>query len=213
MPIERLQAFYRTYYQPDNAVLLVAGKFDEAKTLALVNQTFGRIPKPTRTLPAFYTLEPTQDGERSVTLQRVGDVQAIAGGVPRALGHATRPRARSNLLEQVLTDTPSGRLYKALVETKKATSVGGYFMELHDPGFLIFSAEVRQDQDVERRAKTTLVQTLDAAAGSTPITKEEVERARADAPEEHRPDVEQRRPRRPRTCPSTSARATGGSSS
>ena len=51
VPIDRLQAFYRNYYQPDNAVLLVAGQFDEAKTLALVNRIFGRIPKPTRTLP------------------------------------------------------------------------------------------------------------------------------------------------------------------
>jgi len=177
VPIDRLQNFYRTFYQPDNAVLLVAGKFDEAKTLALVNQTFGKIPKPTRTLPVFYTLDPTQDGERSVTLQRVGDVQAIAAAYHVPSG--TDPSSGAvNLLEQVLTDTPSGRLYKALVETKKATSVGGYFMELHDPGFVIFNAEVRQDQDVNA-AKTALVQTLDAAAGATPITKEEVDRARA----------------------------------
>ncbi|MGE5414608.1 MAG: M16 family metallopeptidase [Syntrophomonadaceae bacterium] len=177
VPIERLQNFYRTFYQPDNAVLLVAGKFDEAKTLALVNETFGRIPKPTRPLPTFYTLDPTQDGERSVTLQRVGDVQALAAAYHVPSG--TDPSSGAvNLLEQILTDTPSGRLYKALVETKKATSVGGYFMELHDPGFLIFNAEVRQDQNVED-AKKALVQTLDAAAGSAPITKEEVERARA----------------------------------
>jgi len=177
VPIDRLQGFYRTFYQPDNAVLLVAGKFDEAKTLALVNQAFGKIPKPTRTLPAFYTLDPTQDGERSVTLQRVGDVQAIAAAYHVPSG--TDPSSGAvNLLEQVLTDTPSGRLYKALVETKKATSVGGYFMELHDPGFVIFNAEVRQDQDVNA-AKAAFVQTLDGAAGATPITKEEVERARA----------------------------------
>src|SRR5580700_2471031 len=44
VPIDRLQAFYHLYYQPDNAVLLVAGKFDEAKTLALVSQAFGAIP-------------------------------------------------------------------------------------------------------------------------------------------------------------------------
>ncbi|HVQ54441.1 MAG TPA: pitrilysin family protein, partial [Thermoanaerobaculia bacterium] len=172
VPIDRLQGFYRTFYQPDNAVLLVAGKFDEAKTLELVNQTFGRIPKPTRTLPAFYTLDPTQDGERAVTLQRVGDVQAIAAAYHVPSGTDASSGA-VNLLEQVLTDTPSGRLYKALVETKKATSVGGYFMELHDPGFVIFNAEVRQDQDVNA-AKTAFVQTLDAAAGATPITKEEV---------------------------------------
>jgi len=53
VPIDKLQGFYRTWYQPDNAVLLVAGRFDEAKTLAKINQTFGRIPRPTRTLPVF----------------------------------------------------------------------------------------------------------------------------------------------------------------
>ncbi|MGZ5429280.1 MAG: M16 family metallopeptidase, partial [Thermoanaerobaculia bacterium] len=58
--IDRLQAFYRTYYQPDNAVLVVAGKFDEAKTLALVQKTFGSIPKPARTVPPTYTLDPPQ---------------------------------------------------------------------------------------------------------------------------------------------------------
>ncbi|HTY42357.1 MAG TPA: pitrilysin family protein, partial [Thermoanaerobaculia bacterium] len=177
VPIARLQNFYRTFYQPDNAVLLVAGKFDEAKTLDLVNQIFGKIPKPTRPLPTFYTLDPTQDGERTVTLQRVGDVQALAAAYHVPSG--TDPSAGAvNLLEQILTDTPSGRLYKALVETKKATTVGGYFMELHDPGFLMFNAEVRQDQNVED-AKKAFVQTLDAAAGATPITREEVERARA----------------------------------
>jgi zinc protease len=58
VPIEKLQAFYRKYYQPDNAVLLVAGKFDEAKTLELVNQKFGVIPKPDRRLDPIYTIEP-----------------------------------------------------------------------------------------------------------------------------------------------------------
>jgi zinc protease len=177
VPIGRLQAFYRTYYQPDDAVLLVAGRFDEAKTLALVQQLFGRIPRPTRTLPVYYTLDPTQDGERSVTLRRVGDVQELAAAYHAPSG--TDPSSGAlELLQQVLTDTPSGRLYKALVETKKATSVGGYFMELHDPGFLMFNAEVRQNQDIED-ARATFVATLDAAAEKSPISGEEVERARA----------------------------------
>ena len=77
MPIERLQAFYRTYYQPDNAVLLIAGKFDEQKTLGLVDKYFSPIPRPTRTLQKIYTIEPTQDGERAVTLRRTGDTQLV----------------------------------------------------------------------------------------------------------------------------------------
>jgi zinc protease len=107
----------------------------------------------------------------------VGDVQAIAAAYHVPSG--TDPSSGAiNLLEEILTDTPSGRLYKALVETKKATSVGGYFMELHDPGFVMFNADVRQDQSIED-ARTAFVRALDAAAGSAPIIKDEVERARA----------------------------------
>ena len=176
VPIDRLQAFYRTYYQPDNAVLLIAGRFDEAKTLALVNRIFGPIPKPKRTLPPLYTLDPVQDGERQVTLERVGDVQAIAAAYHTPSGSSPESGALE-LLTEILTDTPSGRLYKALVETKKATSVGGYFMALHDPGFLMFDAEVRQDQSVAD-ARSAMLAALDAAAGPEPITEPELQRAR-----------------------------------
>jgi zinc protease len=177
VPIDRLQAFYRRFYQPDNAVLLVAGRFDEAKTLDLVNRIFGRIPRPSRVLTDTYTLDPTQDGERQVRLERVGEIQAICAAYHVPSG--THPESGAvGLLVEVLTSTPSGRLYKALVETRKATSVGGYFMELHDPGFVIFDAEVLQDRPLEE-ARAAFVQTLDAAAGAAPVTKEEVERARA----------------------------------
>jgi zinc protease len=65
--IESLQTFYRTYYRPDNAVLLVAGKFDEVKTLRWVANYFGAIPKPARALPKPQTRLDfkTADGERS----------------------------------------------------------------------------------------------------------------------------------------------------
>ncbi|NLC60472.1 MAG: insulinase family protein, partial [Gammaproteobacteria bacterium] len=71
VPIERLQAFYRTWYQPDNAVLVVAGDFDPETTLQIVADSFGAIARPERALPASYTVEPPQDGERSVTVRRV----------------------------------------------------------------------------------------------------------------------------------------------
>ena len=176
VPIDRLQAFYRTYYQPDNAVLLIAGRFDEAKTLALVNRIFGPIPRPKRPLPAMYTLDPVQDGERQVSLERVGDLQAIAAAYHAPSGSSPDSGA-VELLTEILTDTPSGRLYKALVETQKATSVGGYFMALHDPGFLMFDAEVRQDQSLSD-ARAAMLAALDAAAGPQPVTEEELRRAR-----------------------------------
>jgi len=176
VPIERLQAFWRTYYQPDNAVLLVAGKCDEEKTLAMVNAIFSPIPRQARALPTTYTAEPTQDGERSVALRRVGDVQALA--VAYHVPAGSHPDAAAvEILAEVLGDTPSGRLHKALVEKKKATRVSSFFLDLKEPGFLLLRAEVRQDQSLED-ARAAMLETLDGAV-STPPSKEEVERARA----------------------------------
>ena len=73
VPIDRLAAFYQKYYQPDNAVLVVAGQFDASKALGDVAETVGAIPRPTRKLDETYTVEPVQDGERSVELRRVGN--------------------------------------------------------------------------------------------------------------------------------------------
>ena len=175
VPIERLQAFYRTYYQPDNAWLLVAGRFDEAKTLAQIDRIFSVIPRPTRKLQTTYTAEPVQDGEREVTLRRVGDVQELA--VAYHVPSGSHPDAAAvDVLSDILGDTPSGRLHKALVETKKASSVGGFFQALHDPGFLMLTAEVRQE-DAIGPTRQAMLQTIDALR-TTPPTKEEVERAR-----------------------------------
>jgi zinc protease len=175
VPIGRLQAFYRTYYQPDNAVLVVAGKIDEAKTLALVEKRFGAIPKPARTLYPTYTLDPPQDGERTVTLRRVGDVQIAAAAYHIPAG--SDPDAPGvDLLAFALADTPSGRLHKALVETKKASSVFEYSPPVKEPGLLLFGAEVRQDQSLDE-AKDILLKTVEDAAVHPP-TKEEIERGR-----------------------------------
>ena len=176
VPIERLQAFYHNYYQPDNSVLLVAGKFDESKTLALVDKYFSPIPRPTRTLQKIYTVEPTQDGERSVTLRRTGDTQLV-----QALYHVpagSHPDfAAIDIIAQILGDDPSGRLHKTLVETKKASSIFGFDFQWHDPTLAIFGAEVRQGDSLEA-ARDTLIETIEGI-GANPPTKEEVERARA----------------------------------
>src|SRR5499433_2186776 len=72
VPIDRLAAFYKKYYQPDNAFVTIAGQIDPSKTLALVGTTLGAIPRPSRALDQTYTVEPSQDVERTVELQRVG---------------------------------------------------------------------------------------------------------------------------------------------
>jgi zinc protease len=175
VPIERLQAFYKKYYQPDNAVLVVAGKIDESKTIGLVKEYFGKIPRPGRELILTYTKEPTQDGERFVTLRRVGDVQAVS-----CLYHVppgSHPEfAALAVLNEILTSEPSGRLYKALVESKKAASVGSFAPALKEGGFIYIGADVRLENSLDD-AKATLLKTLDEFADNPP-TAEEVNRAK-----------------------------------
>jgi zinc protease len=177
VPIDRLQAFYKKHYQPDNAVLLVAGKFDEAKMLELVNKYFAPIPKPTRVIQKLYTNEPTQDGERNVTVRRVGDIQlALAAYHVPSGAHADS--AAAQIATQALGDAPSGRLHKALVENKKAAQVLNlpFFMTLKEPGVALLGAVVPKDGNIID-ARDTMTATIESVA-TTPLTKEEVERAR-----------------------------------
>src|SRR5438105_1666395 len=121
VPIENLQAFYRKYYQPDNVVLVVAGKFDEAKALAVVQKYLGSIPAPKRKLDDTYTEEPPQDGERTVALRRVGKVGSV-GVVYHIPSAAHADWAPLSLLAGIVSQQPNGRLYQALVESRKASS-------------------------------------------------------------------------------------------
>ncbi|RMH11771.1 MAG: insulinase family protein [Gemmatimonadetes bacterium] len=179
VPIERLQGFYRKYYQPDNAMLVVAGKFDPEPTLRLVVEKFGAIPRPDRTganrIWPTYTREPVQDGERAVTLHRVGEtkIAMMAYHVPPGSHEDFAP---VEVLAQVLGDTPSGRLYKALVEPGLATSTGAFAFQLREAGPLLTFAQLRPEGDL-----TAVREAMDGALRDvlvSPVTGEEVDRAR-----------------------------------
>ncbi len=175
VPIDKLASFYRKYYQPDNALLTIAGKFDDAKTLAQVAALFSPIPRPTRTIGKSYTVEPTQDGERSVTLRRVGDSQGLVA-VYHAPAGAHPDDAPLNVLCGVLGDVPSGRLYKALVDNKKAVGISMGVEDMHDPGFIVVTARLKLDQSLDE-ARQVLLKTVEGVIAEPP-TKEEVERVK-----------------------------------
>ena len=173
--IAHLQAFYRMYYQPDNAVLLVAGKFDPAKALALAGKYFGAIPRPTRVLPKLWTVEPTQDGERSFTVRRVGDLEVVmlAYKVPSALLPDVEWLDYAGF---ALTDTPSGRLHKALVETGKAAQVFAFRMDGVDGSLQIFGAIIKKGEPVEP-VQAELIRQVEGLSNAA-LSAAEMERAR-----------------------------------
>ena len=180
VPIDRLKAFYEKYYQPDNAVLIVAGAFETDRALELIAQEFGAIPRPDRTganqLFETYTAEPAQDGERTVTLRRVGDEQIVMTAYHVPAG-SHEDYAAVDVLSHILGNEPAGRLHQGLVETGLAASSGAFDRQLREPGLLMAYARVREGAPLEPAADS-LIGTLHAIAGDQPPTEEEVERAK-----------------------------------
>jgi len=176
VPQERLQSFYARYYQPDNALLVVAGKFDEAKTLEWISSAFASIPRPKRALPTTYTVEPVQDGEHAVTVRRVGGTPVLALGYHVPSG-SDPDYAAVDVLTQVLGDAPSGRLYRGLVDGKKAAKAGCFNFQLKEPGALLCFAELNAKENVAP-AREVLIATVEGVT-KTPVTDAEVERAKS----------------------------------
>src|SRR5215469_1832019 len=176
VPIERLAAFKTKYYQPDNAVLIVTGQIDPAKTLGYVASTLGAIPRPARKLDDTYTVEPAQDGQRYVELRRVGVGKALMIAY-HGPAMASKDAAALEVLTGILNGTNgTGRLAKALVDNKKALQARISFEELHDPGFILASATLNDTQSIDDAKKAI----LDTIAGmvTEPPSKDEVERAK-----------------------------------
>ena len=175
MPIGKLQAFYRTWYQPDNAVLILAGRFEESRAVAWVGKHFGPIPRPARVLPAYYTDEPTQDGERRVRLERVGD-NPLVMAMYRAPSGSHPDFPALDLLANILGDTPAGRLHRALVQQGLASAAWGAAREMHDPGYVYFGASLGRDGK-PGAARDRLVEIVEGVKRDK-VRAEELERAR-----------------------------------
>ncbi|HEY0189746.1 MAG TPA: insulinase family protein [Kofleriaceae bacterium] len=178
VPATSLKRFYKKYYRPDNAILLVAGKLDPAATLAQITRSFGGTPRPAVALEPTYTTEPVQDGERQVQLRRNGDVQAI--GLAYHISAAADPDyAAVDALGDILTAEPSGRLYQALVKPGLASSVNASALPLHDPGLIEISASVPAGKSIDA-VRVKLLAVVEGLA-KTKVLDEELARFKAKA--------------------------------
>lgn len=171
-----LRVFYEKYYQPDNAVLVIAGKFDEQKALEYIGQYFAVIPKPKRVLAKPYTLEPAQDGEKFVELKRAGESKNV-GAVYHTAPYADKDYAAIDALAEILTADPSGYLYKSLVETRKVSSIYTWQPTVKDASFMYFGVAVPNDKDIKETENIVRAE-LDKIT-TTKYTDEDVNRAKA----------------------------------
>ncbi|WOH37642.1 pitrilysin family protein [Thalassotalea fonticola] len=175
-PFQRLRKFYKKHYRPDNAVLTIAGRFDKDKTMALVEQKFGTLAKPETPIEPLYTVEPTQDGERSVNIRRVGDLPIV--GLSYHTPSGLHPEhAALSILADVLGDGTRGRLQKALVEKGIATSASNFIFELKDSSQFLFFVEGDKESDLAK-IETELLAIVENLK-SQPITQEEIDLTKA----------------------------------
>ena len=173
--IERLQNFYRTYYRPANATVIVTGKFDPSKVRQMIATSFGPLQNPKTELPPIYTLDPAQDGEKSITVRRVGGSPSLY-----ALYHvppgAHPDFAAVSALNLILGDTPSGRLHQRIVEKQLAAGAFSFSQGLQDPGFTLLGLSLAPGQDLDK-ARQAMLDTIESL-GTEPVTQQELDRAK-----------------------------------
>ncbi|TWU05054.1 M16 family metallopeptidase [Stieleria varia] len=175
VPVVSLRQFYRKYYRCDNVMLIVAGKFDPENALSLIQDTFGKLTAPDTPIDPTYTVEPPQDGERTVVLRRVGDVQ-LAGATYHIPSGSHPEYAAAKVLTYALGDEPSGRLYQQMVETELASNVFAFAFAFAEPGVLMAIAEIPEEKSLEE-ARQTLIDTIEKSFLEKPVTDQEVDRA------------------------------------
>lgn len=175
-PFSKLRAFYNKHYRPDNAVLTIAGRFDEEKTIAMINKHFGKLEQPETPVEELYTQEPTQDGERVVNLRRSGDLPYV-GLMYHAPSGLHQDAAALELLMEILSDDKRGRLQKQLVETGISSSAFAFSFMLKDSSQMIFLAQGEKGKDTKDLEASLLK--IAENIEEQPVTEAELKAAKA----------------------------------
>ena len=174
VPIEDLRDFYNTFYWPNNATVTVIGDFKTENALTLIKQYYGAIPKSPNPIPEVYTTEPEQQGERRVNVERVGQLGVVGIGHKRPEG-AHEDNYPLAVLDKILTDGKSSRLYKALIDQGKAVNVFNFNFGFKDPSLFVKYAFLAPGIAHEE-AEQILLDEIEKVK-SEGVTEEEVKRA------------------------------------
>ena len=167
-----LQAFHATHYQPNNAVIVIAGKFDADRTLASVQRYFSDMPPRVSAKPTSATSVAMPGTSVSVALTQ-GDVDMVtlAYPLPPALDHRNVPLM---VLADIFAGEPHGRLYQALVVPSQAAGVVALQQNFRHGGYFTFNALLAGPQSREQ-VQRLLTEQIESLA-QRPIEKEELQR-------------------------------------
>lgn len=175
VPIEKLREFYDTFYWPNNATVTVIGDFQKDNALELIKKYYGQIPSSPYPIPEVYTTEPEQQGPRRVTLKRSGQIGVV--GIAHKIPKGTSDETFSLLvLEKILSEGKSSRLYKALIDQNKAVNMYLSYMPFRDES--LFIPYVMLAPGVTHEEVEKIILDEYEKIKNEGITKEELERAK-----------------------------------
>lgn len=153
--IQDIKNFHQTFYQPQNAIVVVSGDIDKDEVFKSAKKYFKDI-KNTRDIPTRHEIEPAQDGAKQITIYKDSDVQmlAIAYKIPN---FAHIDQVALSALTSLLSDGKSSILQKELVEKKQlATQVYGYCLDTSEPGVFMFLAVCNVQVEAKKVKKQML---------------------------------------------------------
>jgi zinc protease len=174
--VEDVRDFYRTFYVPANATLVLVGDFESTQALQLVNTFLGRVPKAGREVPRDIPREPPQTKEKRVTLHEPWPLPAVIvahhitfdGNVDSYPLH---------IASKVLSDGQSSRIYKKLVyELQVAVAAFGQANLIEDPN-LFYTVAIVQPGHAPQEVADALIAELNRLKAE-PITEHELQRAK-----------------------------------
>ena len=174
--IEEVREFFRTYYVPENATLVIVGDFDTAQANALVTQYFGRVPKAEHPVPRDIPKEPPQTKEKRATLEQPWPLPAVVVGYHITYdGHTDSYPL--HIASKVLSDGQSSRIYQKLVYERQlaVTAFGGANL-IEDPNLFYAVAIVQPGQSPDE-AIAALIGELDRLKDE-PISERELQRTK-----------------------------------
>ncbi|HIP27569.1 MAG TPA: insulinase family protein [Sulfurovum sp.] len=156
--IEDIREFYQQYYQPNNAILIVAGDINPEEVFKESQTYFGNI-KNKNTIPKVTALEPKIDGAKRAILHKESnkvDTLAIAYAIPN---YEDDDQVALSAISHILSSGKSSWFEKTIVNEKQlANQIYGYNMELSDPGIFLIMAMCAPDANVSELEKEILTQ-------------------------------------------------------
>jgi zinc protease len=177
--VQQVRDYYRKFYRPDNATLVIVGNFKTDETLATVKETFGKVAKSADALPDFKLPTPvtaTSATKTPIVLKEPGSAALLNEVYPLpAVSHPDVPALQ--VMDYILTGGRSSRLYQALIESGLASDASGYAANLIGAGWYELSVTAAPGKELSQ-IDTVLQKTL-ADLRDQSVTQEELERAKA----------------------------------